>query len=351
MIDRVKDDGREAARRLADVLRDVPFLPPVRVDHAAGKGGAVDFAISLRPARGTHRLYCKWIPNGQPRFARDSCLRLAGYLRSGRRGYPVLIAPYLSPVAAAVCREAEVGYLDLAGNCRLAFDRVFILREGYPNHAVRKRFLRGMYSPKAERVLRVILNAGRRSWRTQPLAREAGVSLGQVANVKRMLLDREWIEQNEDGFRLRSFDDAVLPLLEDWASNYRAARSQPHEFYSMRPTPEIELSIGSREGSALTGLSGAARFAPAVRYQRVTAYAGGDIAEAARAAGLKSVAGGGNVILLKPYDEGVFCGARAVDGVRIVSPVQLYLDLSAAKGRSGEAAGQVLQEVIQPLWL
>lgn len=65
---------------------------------------------------------------------------------------------------------------------------------------------------------------------------------------------------------------------------------------------------------------------------------------------LKAVSSGANVSLLTPYDEGVFYGARDCEGIRVVSPVQLYLDLHGFRGRGEEAAKVLLEEVITPQW-
>jgi len=349
---RVKTEkaNQEAARRLADVLRSVPFLSSVRIKSIDSPHDEFDFAILARSRSGTQRLLCEVKQNGQPRIVRDACRRLHGLIAPSKKGYPVLIAPYLSPEAASICAESGVGYLDFAGNCRLVFDQVFILREDYPNPSVQKRELRSLYSPKAERVLRVLLNAGPKAWRMKELADEACVSLGQVANVKKLLLDREWAAPDTEGFRLRSFDDGVLPLLREWVANDRAGRNRYHGFYSMRPLPEVEAALGADSRAALTELSGAARLAPAVRYQRVTAYVQSDAMRVAGTVGFKSVTTGGNITLMEPYDDGVFFGAQVIDGVRVVSPVQVYLDLANVKGRGEEAATAVLEEVIKPLW-
>jgi hypothetical protein len=288
-------------------------------------------------------------------MAREACLNLRDYARSDERDYPVFIAPYISPAAASICDQYQVGYFDLAGNCRLAFDQVYIRREGFPNPSVQKRDLRSLYSPKAERVLRALLAMGKRSWRMQELADEARVSLGQAANVKKLLSDREWIEAEAGGFRLRSLDDAVLPMLTEWAGNYRIERSTAREYYSLKPIPqtEAELAEASRRIKpqlAFSGFSGAVRFAPTVRYQRVTAYLLGDPTAMADRLGLKPVSSGANVTLVEPYDEGVFYGTKQVEGAPVVSPVQLYLDLTQTKGRGEEAASAILEEVIKPTW-
>ena len=66
--------------------------------------------------------------------------------------------------------------------------------------------------------------------------------------------------------------------------------------------------------------------------------------------GLKRVSSGANVTLLEPYDEGVFYGANTVEGAPVVSPIQLYLDLTQTKARGEEAASAILEEVIKPIW-
>ena len=59
---------------------------------------------------------------------------------------------------------------------------------------------------------------------------------------------------------------------------------------------------------------------------------------------------GANVMLLKPYDPGVFYGIQRMCGVPIVSPVQAYLDLKGYRGRGEEAADELLEKVLRPLW-
>ncbi len=391
---------RTAMESLTEVLREVPFfsqssLRPERLPREP----RADFIVSVQtpaPARSKalqRRLVCEVKSSGQPRIAREACLSLAEFARQDQRAYPVFIAPYISPAAAEVCEEYKAGYLDFAGNCRLAFDSVFIQKEGFPNPTAATRDLRSLYSPKAERVLRVLLASGPRMWRTQALADAAQVSLGQVASVKKLLVDREWIESGPTGFGLSGyalgspdgsgngqgygfgsgsgagsgdgsgFGDgtpgpvqvAVLPLLTEWARAYRPERSSSSEFYSIKPIPEVEAKLSEfartqKKQIAFTAFSGAARLAPAVRYQRATAYVADDVAAIAEKLALKRVSSGANVTLIEPYDDGVFFGTRELAGSPVVSPIQIYLDLMQIKGRGEEAATAILEEVIKPLW-
>lgn len=363
---------REGADRLQAALREIPFLASARVQAESTHGDSrIDFILSVRSPVIDRQLVCEVKLSGQPRMAREACFNLLDYSRSDKRDYPVFIAPYISPAAAMICEQYQVGYFDLSGNCRLTFDQVYIRREGFPNQSVQKRDLRSLYSPKAERVLRVLLTAGKRTWRMQELTDAAEVSLGQVANVKKLLTDREWIEevvglreiaagtaedtQQRVGFRLRSLDDAVMPMLSEWAENYRIERSTAREYYSLKPIPQTEAELatigkGIKARIAFSGFSGAARFAPAVRYQRVTAYILGDTTALADRLSLKPVSSGSNVTLIEPYDDGVFYGTKEIEGAPVVSPVQLYLDLTQTKGRSEEASSAILEGVIKPQW-
>ena len=100
---------------------------------------------------------------------------------------------------------------------------------------------------------------------------------------------------------------------------------------------------------ALTAFSGAARLAPAVGYQWVVAYIDGDLDALTASLGWKQVTSGANISLLIPYDEGVFFDSLDVEGTQLVTPVQIYLDLQAYRGRGQEVA-QAIRKVIDQSW-
>ncbi|MBO1347282.1 MAG: hypothetical protein EBE86_007735 [Hormoscilla sp. GUM202] len=289
--------------------------------------------------------------SGQPRLAREAVNKLWRAIAQKGSAYGVFIAPYISPTSAEICAAEGIGCLDLAGNCRLCFGQVYIHKEGKPNPFSQKRYLRSLYAPKSERILRVLLSQSHKAWKVKALASEANVSLGLVSNVKKLLSDREWLSTSADGFCLSH----PAALLADWAQNYNYRHNQAFDFYSFKTVGEIEEVLASTCSElgiryALTGFSGAARYAPVVRYQRVMAYVDADIESLANLLNLKAVNGGANVSLLSPYDEGVFYQARSVDGQAIASGIQLYLDLLGFRGRGEEAATALLEQVIMPQW-
>ena len=335
-----------AFQALRDCLEEIPFLQLMNVSSAENMQGP-DFRMDIRVRNRPLTILAEYKTSGQPRLAREAALQIKDWLAEGRGDYGVFTAPYISPEAAALCKAAGIGYLDLAGNCLLSFETIYVQREGKPNSSIQRRDLRSLYSPKAERILRVLLSRPQQSWKTEALAETARVSFGQVANVKKFLADREWLAPNGGGIRLNN-PGAVL---DEWAAQYRFSRNQVVDYYALAEVAECEYQLAEacqRQGMryALTAFSGAARLAPAVRYQRAVAYVDGDLDLLTNSLGWKPVTSGANISLLVPYDEGVFFDSREMDGTQLATPVQIYLDLQNYRGRGQEAA-QAIRKVIE----
>jgi Transcriptional regulator, AbiEi antitoxin, Type IV TA system len=347
-----EDILEEARAALEACLADVPFCritfdPPQSSVDDRGIDFSGRFILPDRPV--TFAVEAKRI--GQPRFAREAVYGLLRYRSRNPDVYGIFVAPFVADEAAKILEAEDMGYVDLSGNCRLCFDRVYVSRTGSENRFARRRDLRSLFSPKSERVLRVLFTDPARSWKVQDLAKEAKVSLGQVSNVTRNLENREWVLRGETGIRLSKPDR----LLSEWKDNYDLARSQRRDYFTLDRLDRFEARLAeqmsrTRRDYALTGFSAAARFAPAVRYQRVHAYITDAPERVAQQLEIKPVESGANVTLIEPYDEGVYLGAADKGGVTVVSPVQGYLDLSQLRGRGEEAAEALLREVIRPSW-
>lgn len=337
-----------AEKTLKDALEKVPFLRIVLIER---EREGVDLLVNLTLDDKKQVLVVEVKNNGQPRMAREAVNQLIRYRNTYPNAYFIFMAPYISPQAAEICTKDGVGYMDFAGNCYLSFGQVYIEQTGRMNPFRTRRDLVSLFSPKSSRVLRVLLNNPGKIWKIQDFANEAQVSLGQVANVKKLLLDREWITIKQDGFSLSE----PWMLLEEWSNVYTYRKNDIRNYYSLKSIPEIESDLAKVCGEkgieyALTGFSGAARLAPAVRYNRVIAYIYTTREDVASLLNLTEVASGANVMLLWPYDEGIFYGTQVIDGIRIVSPLQIYLDLKGFKGRGEEAAEVLLKDVIKPKW-
>jgi hypothetical protein len=91
------------------------------------------------------------------------------------RAYAVVAAPWISPEGQRLCREAQVGYLDLAGNAHLRFDGILIDRGTVARPPAQRARLRRLFSPKSSRIARALSIADHHL--TARLAQEVGVSL------------------------------------------------------------------------------------------------------------------------------------------------------------------------------
>ena len=349
---KIKDLEQRTREAFMACFSGVPFLEdPQEVTDLYEVGADLVLRVINRTEKVSYILAAEIKDSGQPRFINEAINQLMLYQNENDISYGVLLAPYISSNSAQICKENNIGYVDLAGNCYLSFSSVFIQREGNPNPYSQKRELKSIFYPRSERILRVLLNAGPREWLMEELANESNTSLGQVSNVKKYLGNQDWLDKDSKKLRLTK----PFELLDLWAKNYSFRKNEILEYYSLRNPGETEdwLSREAQEQGlifSLTGFSGGSRYAPMVRYQRVMAYLEDGFDQLADTVGLKPVTTGANVLLFKPYDSGVFYGSRLVDGVQVVSAIQAHLDLVSYKGRGEEAAEAILDQVIKKVW-
>lgn len=349
---KIQEFEQAAKDAVIECFQSIPFLTIKELDAETYlRDLRPDIQLTLEINDETKYIIVETKNNGEPRLARQAINQLIQYLEFQPDAYGVFMAPYISPKSDAICQEAGIGTIDLAGNCNISFNMVYIRKQGNPNPFTRKKYLRSLYTPKAERILRVLLLTGPKEWKMEELAGVSDVSIGQVANVKKLLNDQEWIDSKKVGFSLTD----PMALLEDWSENYKFRRNTVLDFYSMLSPSEFEFQLGKvcqerRISYGLTGFSGSSRYAPVVRYQRVMAYVQGDIEVLADSLAIKPVGSGFNVTLLEPYDEGVLYGLEDIEGSQVVSPIQVFLDLKSVRGRGEEAADALFERVIQKKW-
>ncbi len=352
MAVREKELQTQLQGRLRGILAEVPFLRlRDQREEALLRGGKADLALDVIAGGERWRLLVEFKGSGEPRLIRGAVQQLREYLADQPNAYGVVAAPYVSSQAGEICKAAGAGFIDLAGNCRLVFGRVFIERQGFPNPKVEQRPLRTLFAPKASRVIRVLFEEPKRYWQLQALAREAKVSLGLAFKVKQRLLVLEYASEEEEGVRLARPE----AILSEWASTYSYQKNTILDCYGSADPPDLERAFSQfcrAKGIqyAFTLFSGAARVAPFTRYARGFAYLAGDVQKLAKQLGLKMVPSGANFAILTPFDEGVLYGTQQVAEDRVVSDTQLYLDLAGYKGRGEEAATFILEKRLRPRW-
>ena len=352
----------QVSRALADVLSHLPACRDIRtVQLESCERERFDGILDVSLDSGGHLYVCiEAKSRGEPRILRTGVISLAARVEQAKNRmkgafYGILAAPYISKSGAGICEEAGVGYIDLAGNCLIRHEAVYVRIEGRPNPFATSRGMKSVFersSVKSGVVLRHFFEHPGRVWKIDQMVEASGVSLGQVSKVKRFLEDREWIESTKAGFRLTD----PAGVLAEWSVTYNGMPNDGMDFYALDPIPEIEAKLSEafrrmHISGALTGFSGGARYVPAVRYQRVHAYVDrGHAADLSASFGWKRVSSGANVSLIVPYDSGVLIGVREVGESVITSPVQVYLDLMGLKGRGEEAAQAVLEGAIGKKW-
>jgi hypothetical protein len=347
----VKSIGAAALHALQALLDQVPMIKVKSVKcEPRSADGRVDISARLSVSGRRRVLVCEVKTNGQPRHVHLALLQLRNYVAHlGSTATPVLIAPFLSPQAQALCRDQGVSFLDLEGNARLVFDGVFIERKVEGKRAVERRELISLFKPKSAQVLRAMLRDPGRAWRVTELAAAAGVSLGHVSNVRAGLLDREWGQVSDNGLFLSQPD----ALLDAWRDAYEPTAGERMGFYSTLHGGAFEdavrrvLRVGSENGQAIFASFSAAHWlAPYGRTSTQYFYADeSGVGLLQTALTLSSPSKGENIIITIPKDEGLFRSTiEPAPGAVCTDHVQTYLDLAAAGERGREAADHLRRE-------
>ena len=339
-------------RQLFPKLKNAIGVSGAALSKDSSFGKMLDIVLRLNVGGKPKNLLCEAISQRYPKQLREKGLQLLEISQRGRKGYPVIITPYVSDLGREICKRIGVGFLDLSGNAYLDFDFFYMEIEGKPNRFKYPSEPTGLFNPKAERILRFYLltaSGEERSGDTyRNIAREVGVSLGQVSKVNKKLDEMGlWLEQAKGS---KIIDKTKL--LDLWRENYRAERNEVINLYSMMQISQVEKQLAKfcrtkKIQYALTLFSGANRLAPFTRYNVAMSYFSGDVEEVKRDLELKEVPSGANLQILVPYDDGVYYKAQEVDAVEIANPLQIYLDLYNYAGRGREQAAFLRERIIK----
>ncbi len=350
----VKDLDATAVKAARQLLHHVPRLEvsSVRFGQESGHDYPIDGRIEFEHGDDTYALIIEVKSNGAPRSVRSAVYQLLGYLAharqtghgdSGPRSIPMLVSPYLSLESRSICMDHDVAYLDLVGNAHVAFDNVYIDRAVARRPKSESRALRSVFTPKAAAILRVLLRNRDRAWRVIDLAEAASASLGHVSNVRKALLEREWIEKRDDGIVLVRPD----ALLRTWRENYRQPAGHRMSRYTpfhgdpfnarllgkLNPEPQRPRAIFASNSAA----QWLAPFARGGTYGFYVDEPGARMLT--KELKLTHAERGANVNLLIPTDESLFEDAvEPAPGVFCASPIVTYLELWNGRDRDREAA-------------
>jgi len=336
----------EAEVKAQFINRLAALLPQLEIEELEEdkrfQGTTFDFVIRVKVGQVSRILLGEVKSSGQPRYLRQAIAQLRETGAASESTYFVIAAPYFSPRGLEICRRHKVGCVDLAGNCYLEFDGVYIERIVEEKPKPVTRMLKSLFSPVSSRIVRAMLEEPDRTWKLTELAEATGASLGQTYNVSEKLA--------AEGFTRKSRQEGIslinpAGLLDTWREEYDVAvLNEVHSFHSLERDPaqlmaSVEQAAERLEARyAFTLHAGASLIAPYVRFNDVHFYVGSDPQVWADELDLRTVEFGGNVHLLRPYDEGVLYRLRCPQGMAVVGNIQLYLDLYKYPARGREQA-------------
>ena len=185
------------------------------------------------------------------------------------------------------------------------------------------------------------------------VAQEARTSVGYTHAVLATLVNMKYIKRNEKN-KLLLMDTELL--LKRWAAYYQYTYANTFlQYYTFEK--EIDSFLRrfnekiKNEEYALTSFSGAWLVSPYVRPVDIHVYVKTtqQVEHITGLLDIKPTAGTGNVKIVIPYDDGVFYGVRSIEGIKVVSNVQLFIDLWNYSSR-GEDAAKSVYEIIEKEW-
>ena len=318
------------------------FLPwDLRV-KANYQGLQFDLVIEVVPA------------NNLPVF-QNKINRLKSSVQNSDHVVPVLAAPYLSPDRQALCREAGVYFMDLSGNAFVAHQSFYVERIGFSSKYPEKRGRRYPFSDKASLILREFLKDPKRQWGVRELAEKIGIDPGYVSRMAKSLSESGYASRDGGKLRIRSPKE----ILDDWVGAYDLKRNEQHRFFVLAPDVKSilrrlrKIDVPREVEYALSVQAGAGLVAPHAVYKEVHMYVrdSGGIDFFKKELDLKEADQGANLVLMMPYyKHSVFYDSREVENLRVVSDIQLYLDLYGYPVRGREQAEHLHEKRLKKMF-
>jgi hypothetical protein len=330
-----------------DIKYDVPL--------AKGKKGArADMIAAVRVGAVTRRLVFEFKQRGFPMELERGVANLKALTGHNPKYIPVMVTPFLSESGRQFLRSSGVNYMDLSGNSFLSFDNVLIHKKAPANAYVSKKEGINIFADKASLILRELIADPDRYYTVRGLAEATRNSVGWTSEVLREIEERGYLDRRlRQGCRLKRMQF----LLNDWTDEYAfpGKNKMKNYFLKAESLSEIlgiirKLELPVEVDYALTLHAGAHLVSPFVQFNECHFYvsAQSDFEQQAEFFAAKlnllELDAGGNLHILRPYyRKGAMYRARSIEGLRVVSDLQLYLDLYRYPSRGKEQAERVLE--------
>ena len=277
---------------------------------------------------------------------------LKSYVVHDRNLVPIIIAEYLSPDRRDQCQNEGVYYIDLSGNVFIKHESIYIERIGFPNRHPEKRKGRGVFSDKASLILREAFKDIKRHWGVRELAGSVGINPGFISRLSGELEKRNYISRKDSKLIFKDPES----ILDDWVREYDYRKNKEIRFFCLSKGPDEildkikKLNIPEKLVYAFGFHSGANLISPYAVYNELHIYIQdeNDIRWFSDNLNLRQVDEGANLIFLLPfYKYSVFYDIQQAERLKVVSDLQLYLDLYKYPIRGLEQAEYIYEKRIK----
>ena len=333
-----------------EILPEV-LVPQARVSRAIEDGTLIQ--VQLRDQRGSiRRLLLVPVTSGEPRVIRGLLPRLRD-LGARNDLWAGLLVPHMGSAGSRLCREAGLGFQDCCGNSFMRFNEVVVQISGNRNRFSSRKRVRTLFKDKATIPLRILLETPGEWLTTRQIAESGGLSLGWVSHILQQMNVEGYVERKRGGgTRL------VKPerLVTDWLQEYTFELNDVFPFRirsgdldtAVQRLRVLEAPYADRYALTLNAGVHALRTGRSQRRlpfdlhmylpdlstdPEDTIDVWSDLLD------LRPSGMGANCCLVKPaYRNAAFFKQQAGHGLRVVSDLQLYLDLYHYPGAGRQEA-------------
>lgn len=202
-----------------------------------------------------------------------------------------------------------------------------------------------IFADKATFILRKMLSEPGKKWVTRDFTGDRGVSLGMAQGTLEAMSKKGYIERVKRGPESYALLTNKDELIGDWIKEYQFELNEVDTYYS--PDKNILGKLKdylANKQYALTLHSGANLMTSYVVTDNIHVYFSPvnwkkEILDLRQQLDLKELVRGGNIHIIRPfYKNSVYYNTQTIKGYKVVSNLQLYLDLYQFKPRGREHA-------------
>ena len=351
---------------IAELLKALRALPDVTVDlggqgSSGGQAAIGDVSVSMQVAGRPLALWVEVRKALYPRDVRQALwqIRDAASRRNGdaaaEGAVRLLAAESISPGAKDLLKAERVGYFDGGGSLYLPAPGALFFVDKPPSKSA-SRAIRSLFSGRRAHVLHGLLMRRTYWLGVTELAQDVSAPPSTVSMVLTELERLDWLETRGQGPSKQRRVSQPAVLLDAWATSLR---QQPAE--AMRrffvPAVKVGALAAGLDGVcasqavdyAVTHEASAQRYAPYLSnlsQVRIRLPTGSGTEAVLKQLSARPVSEGVNLVVIDAKSPSDLLFRQRVDGVWLASPIQTYLDLVRAEGRSKELAEHLREERI-----